>query len=93
MSSKPIKIGTPWRHPRTGAIIVPFEFDTGERGNRNFSPESFVGMTKEEAKKYITRVIRDHYQECLKRKKNEPAEKAKLNKVISELTGAELTEK
>ena len=89
---KPIKIGIPFCHPRSHALIVPYEFDTGEKGYRNFNSMSFVGMTEKEINDYIIRVVKEHYKQCKRRKENEPKEQAKLNKVIANLTGAEIEE-
>ena len=57
-----IKIGKPFVHPRTNAICVPYEFDTGETGTRNFTPEQFNDMD-------IEQVVKEHYDQVQKAKK------------------------
>ena len=63
MSKQPkIKIGKPLVHPRTGAICVPYEYDTGERGYRNFTPEQFETLD-------VETIIKEHYEQMQAHKK------------------------
>jgi len=82
-----IKIGKIHRI-RNGAIIVPFEFDTGERGNKNFHPNHFEGMTKTESKAEIIRVLEKEY--AASKRRSSPTEKGKVTGLINDASDMEI---
>lgn len=50
-----IKIGEPTIYKN--AVVVPYEFDSGEKGYRNFTPQQFLSLDIEE-------IILKHYEAC-----------------------------
>jgi len=57
-----IKIGKPSRHPRSGAICVPYQYDTGEKGYRNFTLQQFETLD-------VEAIIKEHYEQTQAQKK------------------------
>jgi len=85
--SEKIKITKIYRHPRTGAIVVRFNFDFGYHSNVNFSPSRFEGLTKEQIKADIFRTLEDIYNR-VKRQREDKTLQRRLDSVISELSAS-----
>ena len=72
-----------YQHPRTNAIIVHYEFDTGDRNNINFPASMFEGLTEQQIKDEIWRSLETHYEQ--KQREQDPTLKSALKKVVSEM--------
>ena len=89
MSEPRIKIiRIPYRHHRTGALIIHFRFDNGFRSNVNIPPQELVGLSEEEIEQYVIRTLESIYEE--KNRVNE-AEKTKIDKVIKKIEKLEIS--
>lgn len=84
-----IKINRMYQHPKTNAIIVHFEFDTGYRSNMNFPASMFQGLDKKKSEDLIWRQLETHYEE--KQREEDSGLKRTLKSVISEMDKKERT--
>ena len=78
-----IKITRQYQHPRTNAVIVHFEFDIGGRGNINFPPSMFIGLTEKQIEEEIWRQLEVHYEQ--KQRELDPDLQKKLKRVTSRM--------
>jgi len=83
-----IKITQSYRHPKTGALIVHYEFDLGNRGNINFPPSMLEGMTKREVKDHVKRTLENSYREAKRQQAGNL--KTTLKTVASEMNETEI---
>lgn len=88
MSVVKIKILGSYVHPKTKALIVKWEFDTGLRSNTNFPPSMFEGLSKEEIKAMVLRQLNDIYDERKRQKDSEVD--VLMGEAASELEGTEV---
>lgn len=86
---KRIKITEIYRHQRSGALIVKFEFpQLNYRTNMNFNPAQFEGLSKDQIKAEIKRRLKRHYRAVVRQR--EPAAKKELDDAVSEMEGVEI---
>jgi len=86
---KKVKVTELYRHPRSGALIVKFEFPAlNYRSNMNFNPAQFEGMTKEQIKQEVKRALMNHYRQVMRQR--EPAVKKELNDAVTAMEGMEI---
>ena len=80
---KKIVVSQIYKHPRSGTIVVHFEFpELNYRNNINFNPQQFYGFSAEQIQAEIRRRLETHYEEK-KRQMSDQAFKQTLNAAIS----------
>ena len=90
MSTTPkVKIERIYRHPKTKAIVVHFNFDFGYRGNINIPPSMMEGLTKEQTKQTIKDKLKGIY---IKQKRISQEDQTPIDEAITELTDAEIND-
>jgi len=82
-----IRVLRSYRHPRSSALVVEIETDFGYRGNVNIPPPLLVGLPESDMKAKVRRILEQLYEQ--QKKICDAKEKAKLDKIASELKGQE----